>query len=142
MDKTKQRAPLFRPYWTLMESEEGKTLVQKVIERGDPFDDRHFASGNYYLTKKEASDILAKQAREHRLEQNREYSKKHYWAKKAGGAPKGNMRPVRQLTLDGKIVAAYKSIREASKATGISVSSISKACSMGYKTRDYIWERL
>lgn len=125
-----------------MESEEGKKLVQKVIERGDPFDDSRFASANYYLTEKAASAVLAKEARERRLEMNREARKKHYWAKKSGGAPKGNMHPVRQLTLDGEIVAVFRSIREASKATGISVSSISKACSKGYQTRDYKWERL
>lgn len=34
---------------------------------------------------------------------------------------------VRQITLDGKFVAEYPSVREASKANGISVSYISKA---------------
>ena len=117
-------------------------MVQKVIERGDPFDDSRFASANYYTTKKAASGVLTKLANKRRLEQNREASKRLYRAKKSGDAPKGYMSPVRQLTLDGEIVADYKSIREASRATGISVSSICKACSRGYKTRDYRWERL
>lgn len=125
-----------------MDSEEGKKLVQKVIERGDPFDDSRFASANYYLAEKAASDVLAKLVRERRLEMLREANRKLYWAKKSGVVPKGNICPVRQLTLDGKIIAVYKSIREASKATGIPAPSISGACNMGYRTRAYKWEKL
>lgn len=125
-----------------MDGEEGKKLVQKVIERGDPFDDGRFASANYYLTKEEALAVLAKLTRERRLEKCREYDKKSYWAKKAGVVPKGNMCPIRQLTLEGKTVAIYGSIREASEATGIPTSSISGASNMGYITRNFKWEKL
>ena len=121
-----------------MNGEEGKKLIQKVVERGDPFDDSCFASGNYYLTAKAASDVLAKLARERRLERDRELNR----AKKSGVVLKGRMCPVRQLTLDGGIVAVYKSIREASQTTGIPSSSISMACNMGYITRNFKWEKL
>lgn len=142
MSETKQRAPLYRPYWTIMDGEEGKKLVQKVIERGDPFDDSRFASANYYLTGEAAASELAKLAREHRLGTLREYNKSRYWAKKAGEVPKGNKCPIRQLTLEGKTVAIYGSIREASEATGIPTSSISGASNMGYITRNFKWEKL
>lgn len=142
MSKTKQRAPLCQPYWTIMDGEEGKKMVQKVIERGDPFDDSRFASDNYYLTAKAASDVLAKLAREYRVKKYRESNNKRYWAKKSEVVLKGNKCPIRQLTLDGEIVAVYKSIREASQATGIPSSSISMACNMGAIIHNFKWEKL
>lgn len=75
----KRRAQVYSPYWTLMEAEAGgrQTLVvQKVIERGDAFDDSRHASGNYYLTYRSAKARADAIRRQSRKGKDREYSKK------------------------------------------------------------------
>lgn len=52
----------------------------------------------------------------------------------------GLRRPVEQLDTDGNVVTCYESVKAASKATGISRSSISAACSGRHKTGGgFIW---
>ena len=59
------------------------------------------------------------------------------------GANNHNAQSVAQLDLDGNLLNEYKSLTEASKATGISVSKISAVCKGRRKTAGgYIWKYL
>ena len=55
--------------------------------------------------------------------------------------PGSHHKPVRQITTDGKIVAEFRSINEASRLTGTSASTISGWCKGKRQTpRKYKWE--
>jgi hypothetical protein len=48
---------------------------------------------------------------------------------------------VRQYTLDGKLVSEYPSLSEASRATGIKISGISRCCKKIFsQSNGYIWK--
>ena len=82
-----RRAKRHSHYYTLFQVEEGEWMVQKVRERGDPFDDSRFASGNYYLTKRGAKARLDKERRRRRellLQKNYNDRKKHGKDRQAG----------------------------------------------------------
>ncbi len=49
---------------------------------------------------------------------------------------------VKQLTLDGKLIAVYPSIREAERQTGICSQSISIGLRKGWRYGGYIWEKV
>ena len=50
-------------------------------------------------------------------------------------------KPVKQLTLDGKIVNIFPSAREASRQLGISYKVISKCCNNQLKTyKGFVWK--
>lgn len=53
-----------------------------------------------------------------------------------------NVRPIQQMSLDGKVIAIYPNMKEASKATGIPHSTISAACNGKYGNKQFIWKRL
>lgn len=53
-----------------------------------------------------------------------------------------NVRPIQQMSLDGKVIAVYPNMKEASKATGIPHSTISAACNGKYGNKQFIWKRL
>ena len=52
------------------------------------------------------------------------------------------MKPVIQISLDGKIIREFKSITEASKVTGINLGNIS-SCSLGIipTAGGYVWKK-
>lgn len=138
MTGTKRRAAQYRPYWTIMKAETGKDVAQKVIERGDPFDDLRFASGNYYLSKKEAAVKAYSTVRKREMDKERKCGKQYPGRKKTGS----RVRPIQQLTLDGKPIAVYGSIREASDTTGIPASTIGAGCRGQSRNRQFIWKKL
>lgn len=53
---------------------------------------------------------------------------------------KGSMA-VRQLDVDGKLIAVYPSIREAERQTGVCSQSISLGIRKGWRYGGYIWEK-
>lgn len=53
-----------------------------------------------------------------------------------------NVRPIQQMSLDGKIIAIHSNMKEAAKASGIPHSTISAACRGKYGNRQFIWKRL
>lgn len=65
----------------------------------------------------------------------------HYWTQNNRGI--GEPKKVRQLTLDGCLVAEYPSIAEAGRVTSLGASNISRACLGKTKNRiskNYKWE--
>ena len=72
-----RRAKLYSHYFTLLQIDEGDWMVQKVQERGDPFDDSRFNSGNYFLMRKGAKARLDRErSRRRELQLQKNYKDK------------------------------------------------------------------
>lgn len=65
-------------YWYYMIWRTPMRVVQKVMETGSPFDDRNFASGNYYADEATAQAIVDAERSKTRTLKVRQYSSKQY----------------------------------------------------------------
>lgn len=61
--------------------------------------------------------------------------------KQSKGSSKGLCKPVLQTHESGEVVARFGSYREAARATGVRVSSISQSIKIGCRGGGYIWLR-
>lgn len=87
--------------------------------------------------------VTPKENQNHAVDTHNKTDKKwSYWLKNRLGKLNPNHKPVNQLDSKGKFIKRWESMSDASRATNIPVSKISRSCKTGIKTYQFKWKKI